>query len=159
MGRGGLMRLWRLSTAQFADRFDGGYGRLHEGRWNTAGHAVTYCATSPSLCVLEKLAHIEAPELLPDLVMIVYEIPDHATSEALTVSNLPADWLRQRSWTQDRGDRWHRARSSLLLRIPSALLPIEDSPDVNVVINHEHSGVGEITVHGRQPYAFDPRLL
>jgi RES domain-containing protein len=36
-----------------ARSFDGGYGLLYDGRWNTAGHAVTYCATSPSLCLLE----------------------------------------------------------------------------------------------------------
>ncbi|HSU06220.1 MAG TPA: RES family NAD+ phosphorylase, partial [Acetobacteraceae bacterium] len=46
------MLLWRLSGRQHANAFDGGYGLLFNGRWNTVGHAVTYCATSPSLCVL-----------------------------------------------------------------------------------------------------------
>ena len=53
------MLLWRLSGVQHAEAFDGGYGLLFEGRWNTIGHAVAYCATSPSLCVLEKLVHVE----------------------------------------------------------------------------------------------------
>ncbi len=65
------MLLWRLSGVQYASAFDGGYGLLFEGRWNTAGHAVTYCASSPSLCVLEKLVHIEDPDLLPALIMVV----------------------------------------------------------------------------------------
>jgi RES domain-containing protein len=63
MGRGGLMLLWRLSIRRYANIFDGGYGLLFDGRWNTVGHAVTYCATSPSLCVLENLVHIEDPAL------------------------------------------------------------------------------------------------
>ena len=42
------MILWRLSGEQYARSFDGGYGLLYDGRWNTAGRAVTYCATSPS---------------------------------------------------------------------------------------------------------------
>jgi hypothetical protein len=51
------MLLWRLSGAQHAK--DGGYGLLFDGRQKTVGHAVTYGSTSPSLCVLEKLVHIE----------------------------------------------------------------------------------------------------
>lgn len=41
------MILWRLSREQHARAFDGGYGLLYNGRWNTAGHAVTYGATLP----------------------------------------------------------------------------------------------------------------
>src|SRR5258708_39409735 len=63
------MLLWRLSGLQHAEAFDGGYGLLYDGRWNTVGHAVTYCATSPSLCVLEKLVHVQDPALLPELVL------------------------------------------------------------------------------------------
>ena len=70
------MILWRLSGREHAARFDGGYGLLYDGRWNSVGHAVTYCATSPALCVLENLVHIQDPDLLPDLVMVRYRVPD-----------------------------------------------------------------------------------
>ena len=53
------MRLWRLSAAKYARSFDGGYGLRHHGRWNTRGRPVTYCATGPALCLLEKLVHID----------------------------------------------------------------------------------------------------
>ena len=75
MGCGCLMLLWRLSGLRHASAFDGGYGLLFDGRWNTVGHAVTYCATSPSLCVLEKLVHVEDPALLPELAMITLRRP------------------------------------------------------------------------------------
>jgi RES domain-containing protein len=83
------MRLWRLSGRQHAESFDGGYGLLYDGRWNTTGHAVTYCATSPSLCVLEKLVHIEDPALLPDLVMLTYDVPDYLACEIVAFEELP----------------------------------------------------------------------
>jgi len=35
------MRLWRLSSLQYANALDGGYGLLFDGRWNTVGHPVT----------------------------------------------------------------------------------------------------------------------
>jgi RES domain-containing protein len=41
------MILWRLAGQQHAGAFDRDYGFLYDGRWNTVGHAVTYCATSP----------------------------------------------------------------------------------------------------------------
>ncbi|WP_245292779.1 RES family NAD+ phosphorylase [Pararhizobium arenae] len=104
------MRLWRLSGRQFARALDGGYGLHFDGRWNTVGHAVTYCATSPSLCVLEKLVHVEDPDLLPDLVMVTYELPDDTEIEDIALSDLPADWRRHEALTQGMGDDWHAAQ-------------------------------------------------
>ncbi|MGX7745137.1 RES family NAD+ phosphorylase [Rhodopseudomonas parapalustris] len=100
------MRPWRLSVARHARAFDGGYGLLFDGRWNTAGRPVTSCATSPVLCVLEKLVHVEAP----------------------------------------------------LLRVPSAIVPIEGSPDLNVLINRRHPGAERIKIAAIEPFALDPRL-
>ena len=86
------MLLWRLSLEQHAKTFDGGYGLLFDGRWNTVGHAVTYCATSPALCVLEKLVHVEDQQLLPPLVMITYAVSDEVAVEAVALDQMPTDW-------------------------------------------------------------------
>ena len=83
------MRLWRLSTLQFADAFDGGYGLRFDGRWNTVGRPVTYAATSPSLCVLEKLVHVEAPALLPSRAMVSFEVPDEVPFARRVVEEPP----------------------------------------------------------------------
>jgi RES domain-containing protein len=159
MGRGGLMLLWRLSGKQYANSFDGGYGLLFDGRWNTIGHAVTYCATSPSLCVLEKLVHIEDPSLLPDLVMITYDVPEQIELLSIGLDELPKDWRLREGLTQQRGDAWHRSRSTLLLEAPSAIVPLKDSPDVNVLINHSHASVTDIKIVLTEPFALDQRLL
>ena len=123
------MLLWRLSGKQYANNFDGGYGLLFDGRWNTIGHAVTYCATSPSLCVLEKLVHVEDPTLLPDLVMVTYDVPQQAERLTVGLDELPKDWRRREGLTQQRGDAWRRSRASLLLKVPSAIVPLKDSPE------------------------------
>lgn len=153
------MLLWRLSGKQYANSFDGGYGLLFDGRWNTIGHAVTYCATSPSLCVLEKLVHIEDPTLLPDLVMVTYDVPQQAKRLTIGLDELPRDWRRREGLTQQRGDTWHRSRSTLLLKVPSAIVPLKDSPDVNMLINHSHPGVTDIKIVSIEPFALDQRLL
>lgn len=138
------MLLWRLSGAQHARAFDGGYGLLFDGRWNTVGRSVTYCSTSPALRVLEKLVHIEDPTLLPALMMVRYDAPDDLAVETLGLNDLPADWRQHESWTQQRGDHWHASLATPLLRVPSAIVPIDQSPDVNVLINHNHRSVARI---------------
>ena len=153
------MRLWRLSGVRHADAFDGGYGLLFDGRWNSVCHAVTYCATSPALCVLEKLVHIEDPALLPRLVMIAYVAPDDLAVESLAIADLPPDWRRLEAWSQRRGDEWHDARAAPLLRVPSAIVPVPGSPDLNVEINHQHPAARDIQVVDRMPFELDLRLL
>jgi RES domain-containing protein len=153
------MILWRLSGRQHARSFDGGYGLLLDGRWNTAGHAVTYCATSPALCVLEKLVHVEDPTLLPDLVMVTYEAPDTLMIETIALADLPTDWRRQEALTQRRGNAWHSSRSTALLQVPSVIVPLAGAPDLNVVINHDHPAALEIRPRTMEPYVLDPRLF
>lgn len=153
------MILWRLSGRQHADAFNGGYGLLFDGRWNTAGHAVTYCATSPSLCVLEKLVHVQDPDLLPELVMVRYRVPDAFGMETVDVTQLPLGWQLQESLTQAKGDSWHKALSTPLMKVPSAIVPIEGSPDMNVIINHRHPAAVDITVVATERFVLDPRLI
>lgn len=153
------MLLWRLSGVQHAKAFDGGYGLLFDGRWNTVGHPVTYCSTSPALCVLEKLVHIEDPTLLPAMMMVRYDVPDDLGFENLGLDDLPPDWRQQEGWTQRRGDKWHASQSTPLLSVPSAIVPIEQSPDVNVLINHNHSAAGRISLASAEPFILDPRLF
>lgn len=153
------MRLWRLSTSAYAGAFDGGYGFQFEGRWNRIGRPVTYAATSPSLCVLEKLVHIEDPALLPPLAMVAYDVPDALTRQRRVLSDLPQHWRRQESLTQQIGDNWLASLGTALLFVPSAIVPIDGSPDENVLINHRHPDVSAITVARTEPFALDLRLL
>lgn len=159
MGRGSLMLLWRLSGKQYARAMDGGYGLLFDGRWNRAGHAVTYCATSPALCVLEKLVHIEDPSLMPDLVMVTYEAPDAIGVEAIDLNDLTEDWRHREGATQQRGDAWRRSLSTPLLRVPSAIVALRRSPDRNVLINHDHAEASHIKIVATEPFTLDPRLF
>jgi RES domain-containing protein len=153
------MLLWRLSGTRHAKSFDGGYGLLFDGRWNTTGHAVTYCATSPALCVLEKLVHIEDPSLLPDLVMVTYTAPDDLGVETVAVEGLPKEWRLHEGLTQQRGGAWHRTRLSPLLQVPSAIVPLTRSPDLNVLINHAHPAAASISILDAVPFTLDPRLI
>lgn len=155
------MRLWRLSTPAYADRLDGGYGRTNAGRWNRAGELVTYAATVPSLCVLEKLVHIEDVDLFPnDLRLVRLEAPDDLPVTALEEpAQLPAGWWRTIGLTQALGSAWHAARATPLLRAPSVIARSRETADRNVVVNHLHPRAAEIRVAAVEPFELDYRLL
>lgn len=154
------MDLWRLASGAEARRFDGGYGLAHIGRWNTAGRRLTYCVTSPALCVLEKLVHVGTAELLPDdLFMVRYAAPDHLAIDALDPGDLPPNWARDEAATQALGDDWLDGLSAALLRVPSAIVPLAHTFDRNVIVNHRHPGAAEIRFLEATAFAIDPRLL
>ena len=154
------MRFWRLSTAAYAQAFDGGYGLLHDGRWNAIGDPVTYCATVPSLCVLEKLVHIESIDDLPDdLRMVEYEAPDELDVEIWEPENLASDWRRDELDIRARGSRWLRGATAPLLRVPSVVVAEPGAPDRNIVINHRHPDHRRIVLRDIRPFEIDPRLL
>ena len=154
------MRLWRLSTSQYADRFDGGYGHDHEGRWNERGCSVTYCATGPALCVLEKLVHVDSFGLLPDDTMLIrYDVPDDLPVEESLPAELPENWRADERVTQSIGSAWLDRASACLLRVPSVVVPIPDAEDRNVLVNHRHRDAARITISRIEKFAYDPRLL
>ncbi len=153
------MLLWRLSSARRAGAFDGGYGVVNDGRWNTRGRAVTYCSTVPSLAALEKRVHVADPALLPPQVMIVYDVPDGMAVRTVTLDELPADWTMQQTRTQAIGDGWLDAATEVLLSVPSAIVPIANAPDRNVLINHRAANVAAIRIGATTPFTLDPRLF
>ena len=154
------MQLWRLSGADYAERFDGGFGLAHDGRWNGRGRAVTYCSTGPALCVLEKLVHVDDPALLPDEMRLVrYDAPDDLTVEEVSLDRLPDGWPGNRGLTMTMGNVWLDGVSACLLRVPSAIVPIADTGDRNVLINHRHEDATRIAISRIETFRCDPRLF
>lgn len=154
------MELWRLSGADYAERLDGGYGLAHDGRWNTRGRPVTYCSTGPALCVLEKLVHIDDASLLPDdMVFVRYEAPEDLRVQEMRLDDLPDLWRRQDDVTMRLGDDWLDGVSACLLRVPSVIVPIPDTRDRNLLINHRHEDARRITISHIETFGYDSRLF
>jgi RES domain-containing protein len=160
MGCGRLMVLWRSCNASLSGVFDGTGGLLFAGRWHSRGQAVTYGSTAPALTLLERLVHVEDPDLLPPLAVIRYEMPDELAVEEISLEALADDWRDNVVLTRKLGDEWIASRRTPLMRVPSAILPLADVPDRNIVINHRHADSRRIKIaRVHQPFAFDARLL
>lgn len=154
------MELWRLSGADYAERLDGGYGLANDGRWNTRGRPVTYCSTGPALCVLEKLVHIDDASLLPDdMVFVCYEAPNDLQVQEMRLDDLPDHWRRHDDVTMRLGDDWLDGVSACFLRVPSVIVPIPDTGDRNLLINHRHEEARRITISRIETFRYDSRLF
>lgn len=117
---------------------------------------MVYCSEHASLAVLEILVHLKAPTLLPHYVLSSVEVPKSAV-RVVRVEDLPDGWAESPSppALRDMGDDWIKSGSSLALRVPSAVIPIE----FNLLLNPAHPDFAGLTVTGPAPFPLDPRLL
>jgi RES domain-containing protein len=148
------LTLWRLTKAQYAHTaFDGEGARLYGGRWNSPGRAVVYLAGSLALAALEILVHVKSQRELEGYVKLRVEAPKDVVSEP---SALPSNWRQGRAPDETRaiGDAWLQAGETLLLRVPSVIIPEES----NYLLNPSHPDFDRLTVGEAEPFSFDPRL-
>jgi RES domain-containing protein len=151
-----LLPVWRLCAAHYAGTaFDGEGARLFGGRWSPRGVAITYTAESRALAVLEVLANVDEPDRLYQLawVLIPAGIPQSLIEKP---ARFPEDWrsFPRTLSTQALGESWSKARSSVALRVPSAVVPGE----FNYLINPLHPRFDEVKIGKPEPFTFDPRL-
>jgi RES domain-containing protein len=152
-----ILSAWRITKATHApDAFIGEGAWRFGGRWNSPGTRVVYTAEHASLAVLEVLVHLESSLPLPVYSLIQAEF-DEGNIERIDASKLPENWRSgpASAKTQIIGDDWVGERRSLVLGVPSAILPIE----MIYLINPEHPDIGEITIYEPQPFSFDKRLV
>lgn len=149
--------VWRLTKAKYAARALSGYGStLRGGRWHPRGRPVVYCASSPSLALLETLVYVERLDLLRFEYVAIPVTLRQDRVERIAPDELPADW---RAWphpasTQALGARWLDEQRSVALEVPSAVVPRER----NVLLNPLHPCFREVAAGEPEPFPLDPRL-
>lgn len=129
---------------------------MHGGRWNEKDVPVIYAAASPSLAALEYLVHLPIVLAPRDLSICRFDLPDGVSVKKVKKSSLPSDWKSSPPVvdTQEIGTRWANGGKSLLLFVPSVLVPEES----NVLINPLHPEFRKIKKRV-EPFVFDQRLL
>lgn len=148
---------YRISKINFARDLTGEGARLVGGRWNPVGIPVLYASETRALAALEYYVHIPAPRILPRrLAIVAYEVPESVTTETVSIADLPADWRSHPAppVLQDLGREWVRRGRSLILWVPSALMPAEN----NLIFNPAHPDIRLLTIKEVQDFEFDRRL-
>ena len=148
------MILWRVSNYQSLD----GVGGLYvSGRWHTKGHPVIYCTLNPATALLETLVHIEIDsEDRPERFQVLrLEGPESLSIEKVEAGSLSPNWAEDMNATQAIGDRWLSEKRSLLLQVPSVLVP----ETWNVLVNPLHVEVNLLKIIAMYEHPFDSRLF
>ena len=152
------MDLWRICRSKYeASAFTGSGAEQTGGRWNFKGFPIIYSSENLSLATLEMFVHV-SPETLPaDLISVRGILPDSISAEEIQESDLPSNWRDYPAPVdlQALGTEWLRKRSSLALRVPSAINPQER----NILLNPAHPEIKKLKVESGRPFHFDPRLF
>lgn len=151
------LEAWHLVKGKFANEaFSGEGARLYGGRWNSPGHPLVYAAEQASLAVLELLVHLGSSVVLSAYVLIRCEFESEMV-EPVQADRLPRAWRSSPALLELRelGDQWIHAQRSVVLEVPSAVLPLER----NYLFNPAHADFKRVRVEETQAFASEPRLL
>ncbi len=146
--------LWRVSN--YAS-LEGTGGLYVSGRWHTKGHPVVYCSEDPSTALLETLVHIEIDsEDRPETFQVLkIESSEQVSIEQVNIAKLGAEWRDDLARTRNAGDEWLQSARSLLLEVPSVLVPERR----NYLINPVHPEMKNLRITARYSHPFDQRFL
>lgn len=129
----------------------------YDGRWHRQGIQIVYASDTPAGALLEVIVHTDATNRLKhDYVLFEIHVdPD----DILTIGPnlLPDDW-RADPWpasTQEIGTFWYRQQASVVLEVPSAVVPHQR----NYLVNVAHPNFEELEIQGPDPFEIDPRLI
>ena len=127
---------------------------IFSGRWHRAGRPVVYLTETPAAAMLEVLVHLEIDpdDIADNLRLMRVEVPDTVSMDI--VSDLPEHWEDQHSYTQTLGDAWLANKQTLLLSVPSAVMPHTN----NYLFNPLHEQAKQAVLHV-ETLSLDRRLL
>ncbi|MCB0819612.1 MAG: RES family NAD+ phosphorylase [Bacteroidetes bacterium] len=150
------MDLFKIAEAKFAFSLNAS-GKAN--RWNKPGEFVIYASQSRALATLEMVARRSM--IMPgklDYKMMVIQVEDSASVQEISQAQLPASWnaLSKYPTLQELGSGWYQSQNTLLLKVPSAIIPEE----FNFVINTLHPEFeSRLKLIQTSDYFWDQRLL
>ncbi len=142
------MIVYRI-TRSLHQKIDGEGAWRSGGRWNSPGVPVVYASSTRALAALEYLVHIDVDEAPDDLTLISIDVPDELPVEGVKtgIARGPSE--------RATGDTWARGSETIMLGVPSRLVPEE----LNYLINPRHASAGELRVVRVRPFVVDERLV
>ncbi len=116
---------------------------------------MVYAAAYRSLAMLEVLAHLQDEDEMESYSFVPIRF-DESLIEVLPLESLPNYWTVDPPSldTQSIGDTWITSRRSLVLSVPSVIIPQER----NYLINPIHPALSQVTVGLPHSCQFDSRL-
>lgn len=125
-------------------------------RWNKEDEFVIYSASSIALATLEMVAHRSS--IIPNIKykILKIEIADEEII-SLNLKKLPKIWRKIEAYPdlQEIGSSWYHSQKSIVLKVPSAIVPQE----FNFIINFKHPDFDKIKLLESIDLNWDSRIL
>ncbi len=150
------MLLYRVCRSKYKSDLSGNGAKIHGGRWNSPGIAAVYTSSHKSLAVLESLVHTPPAILRNDFMIITLEVQGRVPVTIFRLQDLPDNWSQYPAppVLVKTGDRWLKNMKSLLLKVPSVIIPSE----YNYVINPVHLQITKVKIIAEEKLALDARI-
>jgi RES domain-containing protein len=152
--------LWRIATDALgysSDDLSGEGARRTGGRWNSKGRPMIYASSTIALSCLETLVHLNAGGLPLNRYLVRIDAPDDAwTARAIeTQTSLRVGWdaVPCGHVSVATGDSWLTSVATLLLEVPSVVVPEE----TNILINPAHPDAKRLQATKIRRWTYDPR--
>jgi len=151
------VQVFRIVKTRSIRDLSGTGARVHGGRWNRKDIPVVYASENRSLATLEFLVHVPLSLLPNHLSIACLDIPSDIVVEQISIADLPKNWRDYPAPSElaDAGSEWAIAMRSLLLRVPSVVVPDE----FNILINPRHPDMNRVVISSVERYMFDRRVL
>lgn len=150
------MEVFRICTEEHAHVLT---ASGNANRWNKRGQNVIYTGASRSLATLESIVHKNSIKPTTPYKVIVISVSDDENHvKRVLLKELPSNWQRLAAYPilQAIGGKWYESKETLVLQVPSAIIPYE----FNFVINAEHPAFQRnIKLIRTEDYFFDTRLF
>lgn len=152
------MILWLIAaeTRSYpATDLSGGGAARNPGRWNEDSQPVLYTAPTIAIAVLETAAHIDTAGFPLNRFLVRIEVPDSAWAvrEALDIHALPSTWsaIPAGKASVAIGAEWLRSLRSLVLMVPSVIVPEEPA----TLLNPLHPDARKLAATAIRPFEYD----
>jgi len=89
--------------------------------------------------------------------MLQLSVPDRFIKETVSVDTLPEDWRDHPpvEATRQFGNEWVKTGETLILKVPSVIVPSE----FNYLINPNHKDIAKVKIETTTELDFDQRIL
>jgi len=127
-------------------------------RWNKKDEFVVYTGSSRSLSTLETIVHRSAINISNPYKLLKISIHEKTPIREINKADLPDNWMTLEAYValQEIGSKWYNSLESLVLKVPSSIIPEE----YNYIINTKHPLFAtHIKIERIEDFAWDKRLL
>lgn len=150
------MEVYRIVKESFSKKLVAS-GRAN--RWNLDDQFMIYTGSSRSLYSLELIVHKNTiSPAFKYKVMLISIADEGSLFTSVLQKDLSRSWRSMMSYPelQQMGSEWYQSKRSLILKVPSAVIPKE----YNYIININHSDFNaKVSLVGTEDYFWDDRLL